>query len=319
MRCRAVALAGVLFAAALSAPSAATEPPRPDRAAARVAAEAGFKALAAGDTATAVEKLRQAEQSFHAPTHVYFLAKALEAQGKLLEARTLYRSLLTEKLASDAPKAFRDALTNASSALLALEPRMPSLRVTVQGAPAGAKVRLTLDGAPFEPSSEPLYVDPGEHVVGATVDGGATASQRVMATAGKAEEPVTLDFAPAAAPPPPVAPAAASSGGSYVPAAIALGVGLVGVGIGIGTGAASLGKVHDLKAACPQNPCSDDHASLADSARALGTVSTVAFIVGGLGLGTGAVLLVVRKSSAKYAPATAVRAAPGSLWLEGAF
>ena len=322
MHARSPLSAAILVALSLTtAPRAirAAEPARADRVAARTLAEAGFRALQAGDYATAVEKLEQAESTFHASTNLYFLARAFEGQGKLLGARRLYLKLVAERLPADAPKPFREAQTNASGALLVLDARLVHLRVVVAGAAPGTQVVVRVDGAPTELSDEPLHLEPRDHDVTASTSDGRSATARVPGSE-PGDRTITLDLKATAVVESLAAPPPESLFAGVLPASIAFGIGAIGIGVGIGTGVASLGKVRELKDACPQNPCSSDHAPLADSARTLGTVSTVGFVVAGVGVAAGVTLLVLRRPSTKDAkPSAALRAAPTSLSLEGSF
>jgi hypothetical protein len=96
--------------------------------------------------------------------------------------------------------------------------------------------------------------------------------------------------APVAGPGEP-APVVAKSGGSNKTLAIvALGVGGVGIVVGAVTGFLAIGKHSDLADACPGGKCTSDKQSDIDSYKTMGTISTVGFIVGVVGLGAGAVL-----------------------------
>jgi hypothetical protein len=295
-----------------------------DRAAARSMAEAGYAALQAGDYAGAIERFQRAEATFHASTNLLFLGRAYEHQGKLLDARRVYLELVAEVRPKDAPKAFRDAQTNASTFLVALDAKLSKVGVKVVGAPAGTPVEVTVDGARADRPADTIVLEPGRHVFVA-VAGPERRTSEIVVEPG-ATSTVTLDFTPApvAAPvtAPPKPPPPASDPGplaSPAPMLVAFGVGALGLGLGVGTGAASLGKVHDLKAACPTNPCSPANQSLADSARTLGTVSTIGFVLAGVGAAAGVTLFELRRARLKQATEVAVRATPATLLIEGAF
>jgi hypothetical protein len=107
------------------------------------------------------------------------------------------------------------------------------------------------------------------------------------------------------------------------PGAVVLGVGVVGIAIGAITGAMSLGKVSTLSSHCPtKHGCDPADQSLADSAKSLGTISTIGFVVGGVGLVGGAVLLVVRPGKPAAAAGVVTftpRIGLGSMAFEGTF
>ena len=52
-----------------------------------------------------------------------------------------------------------------------------------------------------------------------------------------------------------------------------------------------------MKTHCDGNQCDPSYEGDADSAATLGNVSTVGFVIGGLGVGAGVVLLVLRSGS----------------------
>jgi hypothetical protein len=82
-------------------------------------------------------------------------------------------------------------------------------------------------------------------------------------------------------------------------------VGGVGVGVGAVTGGLAAGKASDVKEGCVDGHCLREDAGELDSARALATTSTIAFIAGGVGLATAGVLFVVRPGGSSSVTATA--------------
>jgi hypothetical protein len=208
----------------------------------------------------------------------------------------------------------------------------------------------------------PRPIDPGEHEFQALTETLASKPQKVT-LAEKARQTLTLKLEPRgaenAAPAPPAAgqaaqgpagggaqgaatpgaggdqgPTPAETGGggpSKVPAIAAFGVGAVGIGIGI---------VFLLKAGSKQSQSDDLYAaknckvsctaetqrqvtSLDDDAKSARTLSTVGFVVGGLGIAGGVVLLILSNKSEEPKPAAATEIRPyigiGSLGVTGTF
>jgi hypothetical protein len=158
-------------------------------------------------------------------------------------------------------------------------------------------VRVTIDGQPLAPDEvgKPKQVDPGPHRIGASAPGRPAFQRSVVTRDGGGNTKIEIDLGPAAPRP---------SEGSKLPAIVAFSAGGGGILIGSITGLVSLGKVSDLKKACPDTHCKD--ASLkseADSAKTLGTISTIAFVVGGLGVATGVSLLVIKPTFGASPPA----------------
>ena len=108
---------------------------------------------------------------------------------------------------------------------------------------------------------------------------------------------------------------------------------------GIGVGALIVGAItgglvlHDksvAEAECPNNKCDADRFSKVSQGKALGPVTTVALVVGGLGVGVGAIWLIARPSAPNSGappvpPAVALSMGPvvnmsGAAWrFEGSF
>jgi hypothetical protein len=97
--------------------------------------------------------------------------------------------------------------------------------------------------------------------------------------------------------PPPVVvehPASGGPSGLRITGAIALGVGAVGLGIGIVGGAVALGAKGDLDRLCPTK--ANCPKGTLDSANTAAAVSTVGFIVGGVGIAAGVIFLLLPAS-----------------------
>ena len=279
-----------------------------DRDKARALAEQAGDALDARKFKHAIELVTQAEALYHAPTHLLIAAEAHEGLGALVEAAELYERIVAEPLPAGSPAAFKSAQNDATTRIRALIARIPSLLVRVSPASAGAVV--TLDGKPFEGGGDAAKrVNPGKHTIRVTASGfqdyektvelsrGGVATieiklEREGAEAQPAEpEPVKTTQPVEALPPPDRA------SGSKVPAFVAFGVGAVGLGVGAVTGKMSLDRVSELDDACPDKRCPSGRQSDIDDAKMLGTISTVGFGVGVLGIGAGVVLLVMSGSS----------------------
>jgi len=305
-----------------------------ERAGARAAATEGAKAFDEGRYADAIDLFSRAQSLVKAPTHLLYLARAQAKLGQLVAARESYLKIKRERLADDAPQAFQDAQQSAMSELAALEPRLPYIKVVVEG--AGAKAyTVTMDGVQMASAlvGVPIPADPGEHKFQATAEGLQSELASISVKEG-AKETIALKLveAPAAgaAAPPVATPTAgpdatpsssapptqdtASGGGSSgmkIGAYAALGVGVVGLG---------LGTVFALKASskrseaddlcnlsggkCPADK-KDQINSLDSDADSASTVSVAGFVVGGVGVAAGVTLLLLssRKSSSARAPA----------------
>jgi hypothetical protein len=300
----------VVAALLLAAPPARAQTDADKSAARRVAAE-GYRLLMAEDYRAAIRKFRGAEELVHAPTHLFYIASAHEALGELLAARDLYRTISLEEPRADEPAAFRQARLDARASLEQLEPRIPRLTVVIEGR-STSEVEITVDDEPRSGAGA-VELDPGKHQVEGRTEGHAPVRASVELDEGARSE-VALRFgSDDSAPPPVVKPTRPW----IAPAVAGFGVGVAGVALGAVAGALSLGKVSDLDDRCPERRCFAEDETIADDARLMGTVSTVGFIVGGVGLAVGTVLVVWQPGGSTEPVALGV--GPGALSLRGAF
>jgi hypothetical protein len=284
MRRLSIAVCGLslLLAPALAV---AGPPSAEDRDAARALADKGAELFDAGKYEASIEYFRKADEKVHAPTFVLAIAQAYAKSGKLIEAREHYQQVASEKLPPSPPASFVEAQATAKRELGDLSRRIPTLQIVLTGPDAGGAT-VAVDGAPVASIDQPLEQNPGDHRIEVTVGSGGPITRSVTLREGATERVE-------------IAVVGTSSGkgdskGSIVPAAVALGVGAVGIGVGAVTGAMALGRVGDIKDQCVGTKCPAALAGDADSAGTLADVSTVSFIVGGVGVAAGVVLLILR-------------------------
>lgn len=241
------------------------------------------------------EKLWVAAQKLYpkAPTLSLGLARAAAKNGHFVLAQEHYKKIIREwnEVASP-PPAFKDALEAAKNEVDPVSKKIASVVIKVDG--GGAAPTVTIDGAPVhaETLGLPRPVDPGEHTVHAEAAGYKPGDTKfTVAEAGSAEAKLTLEKAPDA----PVAGGSvggdkAKGSSNKTLAVVAFGVGGAGLLVGAITGFIALGKHSDLNDACPGGTCPNDKQSDVDSYKTMGTISTVGFIVAGVGAAAGAVL-----------------------------
>jgi hypothetical protein len=298
-----------------------------DRATARGLGQQGEAALATKDWKRAEEDFRRGDALFHAPTLTVGLARAQAAQGKFVEAWENYHRVIIENVSTSA--GFAKALADAQSEIGAIEGRRSRVTVTVTGADAP---KVTIDDTPVrvEALGVERFVDPGPHVFKAVADGYQPVSQSLTIAEGSAQT-VTLalqkDAAagvvvvapapiPGAAPsayPAEVEPVSSAHGSSPGRTAgfVAIGIGGAGLVEGIITGLIAVGKHSDLAKACTNGVCPPQEDSAVSTYHTMGTLSTVGFIVGGVGLIGGTVLVLASpKSKGPAGPATGLSVTP---------
>ena len=308
-----VAIAVALVALSISGVASADEPSAADIAAARSLSQEGTKLANANKCAEAIDKLSRAEKLFHAPTTLSRLGECQVKVGRVVEGTENLNRVVRETLAPNAPKAFVKAQERAKELLPAARAKIAKLTVTVN-APKGAEIAVRVDGEPMNSANlgTERPVDPGEHTIEASAPGHTSAKAKAQLKEGGAES-VTLtievdpnapkiaaaqptDPKPKDTPPPP--PPRESS--SKVPVFLAFGVGLVGIGVGATFGVLASGKKSDLDGSCNADKrCPPDQEGTLSSAKTFSTVSTIGFIVGGIGIATGTVLLVTSSGGSK--------------------
>lgn len=302
-------------AVALGAPSVAAQQPRPVGAAeketARKLMEQGRERAAQHDDKGALEAFKAADDIMHVPTTGLMVANEQVALGLLVEARdTLARVLHIPAVAGE-PEAFQRARASAEELNGSIEGRIPSLRIDVRGASTAADV--TVDGVAVSAAvlKFPYRLDPGHHVIVATTPQGGSARAEADVREGETKD-VVLQIAEAAAPPPaPVAPPPApASRGPNTLAIVGFGVAGAGIIAGTVTGILMFSKKSALEDGCVDKQCPPMTKSDYDAAYTMATISTVSFIVAGVGAGVGIYGLVSRRGSASPPSGSGVRVEP---------
>jgi hypothetical protein len=257
----------------------------------------GRTALEARDYATACDRLSASLAIERAVGTLISLAQCEEGAGRLASARQHWQE------AADFADATGDRLNRgpvARKKVAELDPKVPRLVVRLAaGAPEGTTVKrddVDLGGKVFGVA---LPVDPGPHVVTVVAPGHAARKYSIAAEAGD-KVVVEVEPGPPAASPgsslspssaqaavvsPSPAPSSPSHRGARPIAWAARGLGIVGVGVGSYFGADALSKWSAAKSDCGAG-CADGTGARNERSQALGsaTVSTVGFVVGGVGL-----------------------------------
>ncbi len=301
---------------------------------ARTMMDEGHARRDAGDHAAALAQFQGADAIMHVPTTGLEVGREQVALGQLVEARdTLERIVRTPPVAGE-PDTFRVARKTADALDRELSARIPALRITESGGSAD----VTVDGAPIPAAAliAPIKVNPGHHVV---VSAGADGvRQEVDVVEGQTVAvALALTNAPlraaAAAPSPDAEPAPGASSSSAAVGWLRWGgVGLAGIGAAVGavTGVMTLSSTSSATKGCVNDRCPPATWGDIDSARTTATVSTVAFVVAGVGAALTIASFVVPSHSAqttgrrtKPLPAASPRidasVGPGTFALSGTF
>jgi hypothetical protein len=297
-----------------------------DRAQARELGEMGYAALEAKDYARAAELFARAEALYHAPTLLLGLARAEAHLGRFVESWEHYHRVVLEGAPAGAPKAIRESIDSAKQEMDAVAAHRARLTLHVKGATASS---VTLDGAQIPPAAlgTQRLVNPGAHVVHVSAQGAEQDKRFEIADGGELQ--VTIDLgAPPSAPlststPTPATTGTATAPGPEQPSAppkssrkTLAWIGIAGGGAGIVTGLVTGGIAMSKRSSAASNPCASSPCAASDLStynsdrdafHSMGTISTIAFIAGGV-LGTAGVYLLV--TSPKEAPPTSAWVAP---------
>lgn len=229
----------------------------------------------------AYRRFEAADRLAHSPVFVLYMARCRKNAGKLLAARAIYQRVAREPLETGAPEPFRRAVEDGKSELAEVETRVASLTLTFKGA---RDASVTIDGKPVAASGA-HELDPGSHAVVASASG-KTVKRTVELDDGEKAR-VELSFLEPQAP-------EEESQGSLTPAIVAFSLGGVGLALGAITGAIAAVQADKIKDNCIDGHCLAEDADALATAKALATTATVGFVVGGVGVGTGIVLVIVR-------------------------
>lgn len=235
--------------------------------------------------------------------------------------------------------------------LLQVESATPSIVISAKGADGRdvLDVKVTSDGATLTTSLDgrAIAMDPGPHALRFEMPGAPPVEQQLLVREGDKNRDVSVVFraGPAAPPqvvppppptsvaqqptPPPAAPptneappAGGSSSLKWIGLSVA-GAGVIGLGVGAIFGLQASSKWSDAQDQCRTNGATGCLAgspayALRDDAQSAATISTIAFIAGGILVAGGATLFLLAPSSKSTAM---VRVAPtiGGLQVDGHF
>jgi hypothetical protein len=324
----------VVLLCATFARAAHAEPTASEKETARTMMDEGHARRDAGDHKGALAQFQGADALMHVPTTAIEVGREQIALGQLVEARdTLERVMRMPQLPGE-PDAFRVARKAADTLDQEIASRIPALRITSNGAPPGAGIDIAIDGAPIPSAAliAPIKVDPGHHLVVATGTNGGARREIDVAEGQTLAVALTVTPTSSSSPAsqvPPAEPGTKGSASSTVGWLRWGGIGLAGVGVVVGavTGVMSLSSTSTATKACVNDRCPPSTWGDIDSARTTATVSTVAFIVAGVGAGLAVTSFVVdghgagspKDGAAEPRPRVTAWVGPGSVSLAGTF
>jgi hypothetical protein len=315
--------------AAMRPALAQEEPSSAETAAARGLAVEGLKLADAGKCPEAIDKLARAEKLHHSAIVQGRLGECQITTGKLVDGTENLRKVLREPVPSNPSPALVKARERAQTALEGAKPKIAYLMISVKGPKEVKEATVTVDGESVPPAllDADRPTDPGDHVIEASAPGYLKASARVSVKEGDrkavsvrldadpnavvappvpsaAEPPQHPPTQPTNAPPPRSADTAASTSAPNRTAAyITWAVGGVALAVGAGFGFVAMKGKNDLEPNCKNNVCSPKDSDRLEEAKAAGNISTIGFIVGGVGAALGTVLFFTATPSSSTARA----------------
>lgn len=245
-----------------------------------------------GKADQAEAKLSEADSLDPKTSTKYQLASAMIEQGRLLDAADVLDAAKAGKAVGWREKKAKDKVEELSEELVE---RTPTLTVVIVE-PKDVEVAVKLDGQPFDVAAGPHPLDPGTYEIVATAPGYAEDVSEVP-LAERAQETVSITLAPAGE----AADEDADSDGTGLdkwPAIVAWGVGGAALAVGTIFGIMAVDQTNTLydKYDCSKDTCPEDAREDLDMALLNGDVSTVGFVIAGVGLAAGTVLWLLSDS-----------------------
>jgi serine/threonine-protein kinase len=309
---------------------AAAQTSASEKAAAEALFDEGVALLKKGDYAPACEKLESSQRIDSGVGTLLYLGECYEKLGRTASAWATFREAASAASAAGQ----RDRARVGEQRAAQLEPRLSKL--TIEVAPetrALAGLEVERDGEPVALSllGAAVPVDPGTHKLAARAPGyepfelsvevggdAALASVAVPALAALPAEEPSVAAAPVAAEPtgsPPRDEPAPRGRGQRVSGLVLGGLGVVGLGVGTAAGLIAIDKNNQALETCASNSCpTDDGSDLTSEAFDAATLSTAAFVAGGVLLATG-VVLYVTAPRAQQTTALSVTPTPGGAFV----
>jgi hypothetical protein len=318
------ALTALLVATTLfGADAAHADPSSGEKEAARKQMIRGLEQRKNGSTVEALESFRAADAIMHVPTTALEVARTQLALGHWLDARETATAALHAPARPGESAPFKEARAQMTALVDEVTARLPSVVITVTGAPPGTPTTVTLDGRDLPPDGfEALHkVDPGHHVIDGKA-GETVGHVEVDVAEGRTEQvELVMRGGTLAAPAPAdqvVGAPAKKIDGLQVAEIAGFAAGGVGLVTGVVTGLVSISKTSSIKSACGGDNCPlDTYNSLHDDrvvAHTTANIATAGFILAGVGVAVGVTAFVLRshkKTEANAAPQASWMLAPG--------
>jgi hypothetical protein len=282
--------------------------------------KAGNDARDAGDMKGAAANYKIAYALVQTPVIAVALGKAQVALGQLIEGRQTLLSVIKIPLKPSESVLTTSARADAAALASEIEARIPAVTLKIN-VPEGQKApTVTVDGVtiPEVGLNAPWKLNPGHHLVVATVADAKTEAQFTVAEAEVRDLELAFPTQTTAeVPAPPLVSAKRVTNSSKVPAYVALGVGGAGVVVTVVFGVVALHDKSALNSACTAGKmdCPSTAESDITGMHATSIASDVGLGVAAVGLGVGGALLLFGHRSQAANPASERAAARVTPWV----
>ncbi len=287
--------------------------------------------MAAGKVADACIKFGESQRLDPQLGTLLHLADCLEKNGQTASAWAAFREAAELASQRQDPR-----LAAAEERIQALTPKLSKLQINVPSGADTAALHIERDEVVVGTAlwGAPTPTDPGPHTITVSAPGRRTWKTTAVVRADgsttvvdvpalEKEIPKSPEASAAPSSSAPAAPAGASQSEPNPPrwtAITAAGIGVVGLAVGTIFGLSSKSKHDEAEEHCNGNLCSAQGVELADEAMTAGNISTIGFVVGGIGLAAGATLWIVgTPASSPNESALSVGVGPGQLVLRRTF
>lgn len=337
---RARFFAGALLAALAATPvSSAWAQSAGSAAAQREEFAAAQKLFDDKDYAGALPKFQKLVADTSSPNARLYVARCLRELGRLAEAYDQMSLTVKESMArAESEARYAQTRDAAASELVVLEAKVGKLIVAITGVERADDAKVTVDGKelPKDKIGTPITVAPGTLTVVATAAGSSGMREKAEVKAGETKT-VALNLgtgtassssapsdgdAPADAPEQPDIREDPTTRGGGVRTAgfVAAGVGVAGMVLFAISAATASSKYSELEEGCQNTRCTDPkYEDTIDSGKTFDTLANVGLVVGIVGLGAGAGMIIFGGPKPATEPSTALSVGPTGFKLRGTF
>lgn len=275
-----------------------------DKATAESLFQEGQRLMEAGQLEQACPKFQASHEAEPSVGALLNLARCHELSGRNASAWAQY----TEAAILAGRTGQTDRQEGALELANKLEPLLSRLTVVVEDHSVGLKVSRNGEVVPRGSWGAALPVDSGTYEVVASAPGKRTFRGRVMVQGDRDAQTLTVPVladAAEAVETPEAQSRASGLGGLQIGGIVAIAVGAAGLAVGIGFGVVAMNEEKDLESTCPSMQCVGAEKA-ADDIAPKAHASTAGFVIGGVGLVGGLVLLLVGSSSSGEARVTPI-------------